>query len=212
MDRRLESRLNNFGNYCLIESGKKKAKEKELSDRKNTLSDLDKRKELLNKCSVFLRKCSTAIREAACKKLESIATLALQTITGRDYELTIDMYEARNIWQADLLLKTPEGLKIPIAEAGGGIANIIGLALQIAVLELYSPRIEAPLLLDEPFANVSLENEEWVERTIEFLRSISKKLKRQIIMVTHKESLAKAADKIYQFTIEKGETRVFEIQ
>jgi DNA repair exonuclease SbcCD ATPase subunit len=83
----------------------------------------------------------------------------------------------------------------PLGSRGGGVVDIVSLALRIVILELYTPRIDGPLMLDEPTKQLS---KEFSDRAAELLRAISERTGRQIILVTHDPVLAKEAEMRFQ--------------
>jgi DNA repair exonuclease SbcCD ATPase subunit len=89
---------------------------------------------------------------------------------------------------------------------GGGLAATVGFLLRVVVLLLRTGGTGKQLLvLDETFAHVSAEYLEGVGR---FLREIVDRSGVQIILVTHQETLAEAADVVYRFTAKDGKTVV----
>lgn len=88
---------------------------------------------------------------------------------------------------------------------GGGITDVVSLALRLALLELARPRPEGPLLLDEPGKMISAE---YVPNLAEFLKSYAQRTGRQIILVTHHEALADVADTAYRVEQRDGISEV----
>jgi DNA repair exonuclease SbcCD ATPase subunit len=96
----------------------------------------------------------------------------------------------------------------PIDSNGGGIVDMISIALRVAILEIHSdPRINGPIILDEPGKHVS---EDYVEKMALFLKYLSSHFNRQIIMVTHQQSLSELSDKSFQVLINGGVSCVLE--
>ena len=89
----------------------------------------------------------------------------------------------------------------PQEARGGGIVDIISLALRVAMLQCGPGKIEGPLLLDEPAKHVS---EEYITQVGEFLRQVSKSFNRQVIIVTHDRHLSEIADKSYRIELKEG--------
>jgi DNA repair exonuclease SbcCD ATPase subunit len=75
----------------------------------------------------------------------------------------------------------------------GGYADIVSLALRIAVIELYKPKINGMLIFDEPFKCIS---KEYIQSASQFLTSISKKINRQLIVVSHIDEISDSADNL----------------
>jgi len=66
-----------------------------------------------------------------------------------------------------------------------------------------NPKIQGPILLDEPGKHVS---EDYIVKFGEFVDFIGKTFDRQIIMVTHQPHLAQTADKTFISQLVSGKT------
>lgn len=97
------------------------------------------------------------------------------------------------------IVASPEDAK------GGGVTDIVSLALRLALLELSRPRVEGPVIPDEPAKMVSAE---YLPGLAEFLKSYAAKTGRQILMVTHHEALADVADVGYVVRQKDGKSGV----
>lgn len=175
----------------------------ELAIKKNSLETLTTRKEeiegkiedlgleKLEKSLVILQKLSEGQREKAKIRLEELGTQALRYSLGDDYRMIITVEGTRSRPKASVKVLTESTgvLTDPISENGGGIVDIISIALRLVVLQSYDPQIEGPIILDEPFKMVS---KEYVPMLSEFLKKISADFNRQIIMVTHNDYLAES--------------------
>lgn len=64
--------------------------------------------------------------------------------------------------------------------------------MRLVLIELL--QIEGPVCLDEPTSAV---HEEYAARVGVFIKSLSERFNRQIILVTHSQALAAAANKVY---------------
>ena len=73
------------------------------------------------------------------------------------------------------------------------------------MLETYVPRIDGPLLLDEPAKHVSEEN---ISAVGSFLEQTSEVFERQVIMVTHSAHLAARAAKTIRIELFEGASEV----
>jgi hypothetical protein len=145
--------------------------------------------------------------------MEKVVTRALQSIFGPDFSFKIEMDEAGGKPIARFLVCSPgeNGELIenePQDSRGGGINDIVAFALQVAVMVVYNePKIQGPIVLDEPGKHVS---EEYVVKFGEFLDFISKTFNRQIFMVTHQPHLALTADKTLISQMVGGKTVIKE--
>ena len=105
-------------------------------------------------------------------KLEKLKTFVLREQGKRDklletdIEFLIELDELRGKANAEFyVINSTEDMIIktkPELSRGGGVVDIISLALRIAFLQIHKPRIEGPLILDEPAKHLS---EEYVYKT-----------------------------------------------
>jgi DNA repair exonuclease SbcCD ATPase subunit len=92
---------------------------------------------------------------------------------------------------------------------GGGVVDVISLALRLALLEAFRPPVGGPVILDEPAKHVS---EEFAPQVAQFLKSFSQSLGRQVIMVSHNQHLADSADVAYLVEMAQGRSSVRRIR
>lgn len=170
-------------------------------------------KKHLEEVSMLLVKTADASREAGRLRMEKVVTRALQSVFGPDFTFEIEMDESGGRPIAKFLVcsigENGEVVKNePQDNRGGGINDIVAFALQVAVLVVYNePKIQGPIILDEPGKHVS---EEFVVKFGDFLNFISKTFNRQINMVTHQPHLAATADKTLVSQLVGGRTVIKE--
>lgn len=171
------------------------------------------KKKHLEEVSMLLVKTADASREAGRQRMEKVVTRALQSVFGSDFTFEIEMDESGGKPVARFLVcsigENGEVVKNePQDSRGGGINDIVAFALQVATLVVYNePKIQGPILLDEPGKHVS---EEYVVKFGEFLEFISKTFNRQITMVTHQPHLAATANKMLISQLVGGKTVIKE--
>lgn len=167
----------------------------------------------LEKVSALLVKTADAAREAGRQRMEKVVTRALQSVFGADFSFKIELDESGGKPVAKFLVcsvgENGESIENePQDSRGGGINDIVAFALQVATLVVYNePKIQGPIVLDEPGKHVS---EEYVVKFGEFLDFISKTFNRQIFMVTHQPHLALTADKTLISQLVGGKTVIKE--
>lgn len=195
--------------YLSRELGKKDKIEEGLKSYKATLDEIELELDLLSKVSILFQKTSEFAREQAKDQIESLVTKCLQYIFESNIEFLIEIEELRGKSNAefyvisqieDILIKTK-----PELSRGGGVVDIVSLALRIAFLQTHKPRIEGPLILDEPAKHVS---DEYIFNVSDFLKQTSELFNRQVIMVTHNNHLAAIGSNAYKVDIKGSETTV----
>ncbi len=134
-----------------------------------------------------------AVRETVQKGFEIIVSNALQTVFGQGYSLHLVYSRRGNLQQVDFVIKRPDLKEAydPMDTSGGGAIDIVAIALRSVILELFQSKDKSPIILDEPFKHLSSGH---LSQAGAFLNALSKKLGRQIIMVSHKNELVGIAD------------------
>lgn len=195
----LDLYLNKAKNFISKEMGKKEKLEEQIESNIQRSRLIDKDIEILSKVATLLHKTSEYAREQAKFQIESLVTKCLQYIFETNVEFLIEIQEQRGKSTAefyvvneieDIMLKTK-----PELSRGGGVVDIVSLALRIAFLQTHKPAIEGPLILDEPAKHVS---DEYIYNVSEFLKQTSDLFNRQIIMVTHNNHLASIGSNSYK--------------
>ena len=189
-----------------------------LDDLKNQNKALeDARLELALKdvARTLLQKTSDQARETARTVLESTVTTALQHVFGPSFSASIETDIGNGKPIADVYIVTDNGPNAkptkckPEEACGGGIVDIVSIALRIAMIQLHQePHINGPIILDEPGKFVSAE---FSVKLAEFLKYISANFNKQIIFVTHNQDLKSVSDVCYVAAIKNGTTEVKQI-
>ena len=153
--------------------------------------------EVFEQVNVFLQKLSEERREAACRMFTDLGTQALQYSLGPDYEMVIEIKEIRKKPNAVIWIRNTETdiLTDPMCENGGGVVDIISIALRWVMLTNLDETNDGPIIMDEPFKMVS---KEFVPLVTTFIKRLSEQFNRQVIMVTHNNHLAESCDAIIE--------------
>lgn len=185
---------------------KKKTLEKNLEEAREEIDTLEK-------LTILFQKTSRYARNQGKTQIETLTTRSLKYIFKRDYNFEIEISEKRNASSAEFFVveENENGLvkTKPEISKGGGIVDIVSLALRMAFLENYRPRVEGPLILDEPAKHVS---EEYIFDIGDFLLQFSKQMNRQIIMITHNNHLASLSNNLYRVSQEDGISQVEKVE
>lgn len=205
----LKNRYEKLREYYYSNKGKRDQLLEQKSKVEESLKSTAKYMEVLEKSRVLLQKVSEFAREQARERIESLVTDCLQYIFESDIEFKIEINEVRGKPEAEFFVLSRingETVKTKPQEArGGGVVDIISLALRIAMLQSGSLAIKGPIILDEPAKHVS---DEYIVRVAEFLKHISTSFDRQIVMVTHNRHLSEIADKSFKVEMVDGISHV----
>lgn len=208
--------LNNYidtaNRFISKEMGKKEIIEEQLKNKIKISEEISSELDLLSKVSTLLHKTSEYAREQAKVQVETLVTKCLQYVFESNIEFVIEIDEQRGKSAAefyvvnasdDIILKTK-----PELSRGGGVVDIVSLALRIAFLQTHKPKIQGPLILDEPAKHVS---DEYIYNVSEFLKQSSELFDRQIIMVTHNNHLSSIASNAYKVELKGSVSQVTKI-
>jgi DNA repair exonuclease SbcCD ATPase subunit len=127
--------------------------------------------------------------------LADTVTASMQAVFSDPYALRVDFVERRGRTECDLAFERGEDVIDPLSAAGGGTVDVASFALRVAAWAMQRPRSRALLVLDEPFRYLS---EDLLPRAGDMLRQVSAELGLQIVLVTHADELAAAADKVFE--------------
>jgi DNA repair exonuclease SbcCD ATPase subunit len=171
--------------------------------------ELQAEQELLDKVRLLFQKSGEYARKQAKTQLETLVTNALQYVFGSSFRFEIDLSPADKNPTAEFYVITEWNGEIirtkPQDSRGGGVVDMISLALRIAFLETIRPHLEGPVLLDEPGKHMS---EDYILPMTQFLQSVYETFDRQILLVTHNTHLAESADQAFFVRLKDGKSVV----
>ncbi|NLX61770.1 MAG: ATPase [Tissierellia bacterium] len=198
----LNKYLSQINAFISKEEGKREKIQEQIDNTKKALDNIQDEIDLLEKVNILFQKTSEFARNQAKFQIESLVTNCLQYVFENDIEFKIEIEELRNKPSADFYVITKEnGTTIktkPELSRGGGVVDIISLALRIAFLQIHKPKIQGPLILDEPAKHVS---EDYIFNVADFLKKTSEMFERQIIIVTHNNHLSAIGTNAYRVTL-----------
>ena len=164
---------------------------KEWQSNQNKLEGLKKTGTTLLKVRALFQKASEMTQKQLEFHISGLVSTALAAIWDDPYEFKVEFIQRRGKTEADLWL-IRNGSKIkPIDASGGGVVDILSIALRMAFWSL-TKETRPLLILDEPFKHLSSDLQ---SKASAMLRMISEKLKLQILMISHISELVANADK-----------------
>jgi DNA repair ATPase RecN len=182
--------------------------------REKRLAEVRDSSECLERVRLLLQEAASHAREQGRRQVEFMVTQALQFAFGADLEFKVVVEEKRDRPEAEFYVCSSYGGDVQVETApqdarGGGVVDVISLALRLALLEAFRPPVGGPVILDEPAKHVS---EEFAPQVAQFLKSFSQSLGRQVIMVSHNQHLADSADVAYLVEMAQGRSSVRRIR
>lgn len=194
----LESKLTSLNSELSSLNGKCELLSKQNENSNAKLSDLIHKREIYRKSIELLNLVQLATNNKIKEGFKNIVSYALKYVYNDNYNFELEFGRRGNLQELDFNIETPtcKSPFDPMDTSGGGVLNIVSLALRVAILELHKPKIEGFLVLDEPFAQIN--GKENLEQAGKFLTAINKRIKRQIICVTNGNQLLNMADNIIE--------------
>ncbi|MCK8817761.1 ATP-binding protein [Natroniella sulfidigena] len=197
---RLETNLQQKKSEYDRRQGRKEQLLEVKQQKKDDLEQVRVDRDLLDKVNILLQETSEYAREQAKQQIEALVTQALQYVFGDEFSFEIELKESRNQPAAEFYVVSQRGdYKLrnkPQDARGGGVVDVVSLALRVAILQSYQhPPLAGPLVLDEPAKHVS---EEYIVNVTQFLKKVSEMFDRQVIVVTHQRHLTQVADRSFK--------------
>lgn len=194
--------------------GQKEMLERQKAEKESALKQARHDIEVWEQVRVLFSKVSEFARAQLKTRIEETVTAALQAVFERDdIAFQIEMRMVNNqpaaSWQVVSYYGTGEELTTvsgsPEDARGGGVSDVVSLALRLALLELARPKPLGPVLLDEVGKHVS---KEYAPNVAQFLKQYAQRTGRQIILITHQNDLAEIADVGYRVSQVDGISEV----
>lgn len=194
--------------------GQKEMLEQQKTEKQSALEQARHDIEVWEQVRVLFGKVSEFARAQLKARIEETVTAALQAVFERDdiaFEIemrTVNNQPAAN-WQVVSYYGSGENIATvsgsPEDARGGGVSDVVSLALRLALLELARPKPMGPVMLDEVGKHVS---KEYAPNVAQFLKQYAQRTGRQIILITHQNDLAEIADVGYRVSQVDGISEV----
>jgi ABC-type glutathione transport system ATPase component len=180
----------------------KKAR-KDLTTAQERVAQLVIKEDLHVKSSLFLQSLSDQTRLQVLDKISGIVTEALQTVKDKNLVFTMNIVTKANqpTLEMGILDKLSGQTYDIITSFGGGICDIVSLALRVALLVKWQPSLSRVLILDEACKHVAVKDQELLST---FVKKLSEALDLQFIWISHSDILQQAAHKIFEVSKNDG--------
>lgn len=143
----------------------------------------------------IVRLIATDTQNQLAEKISGIVTMALNSVFEEDeFEFKIEYDEKRGKTEANMFL-LQNGNECDIMEgSGGGIADVVALALRIALWNISTPKTAPVLIFDEPCKFISRDLQ---YKAGKIMKLLHEKLGMQIIVVSHDDPITENANKVF---------------
>ena len=163
-----------------------------------------------NQVQALFGKASEFARQQLKLRIEETVTAALQAVFEReDIRFEVHMRQLGGQPAAEWAVVSQYGdVSVsgdPQDSRGGGVSDIVSLALRLALLELARPKPLGPVLLDEVGKHVSAG---YAPNVAAFLKQYAQRTGRQVLLITHQQALAEVADVSYRVDQQDGISEV----
>lgn len=187
-----------------VDLGRRSALQAELDSERTKLADDESAQDLYQRCRNFLRQVLEGTQQSIERTFSEFTTAGISSVFGDDKAFRFQFVPTAQgvAVKVHVLKPSPysdgEMIEINPKDAeGGGMLDVISVGLRAGMLELYMPRQDGPLLLDE--VDKYIADDEMVQAMGEFLSQYSHASGRQVIIITHKAGLMSYADKNFDF-------------
>ncbi|WP_077075178.1 ATPase [Aedoeadaptatus urinae] len=208
----INHRFEKFSKDVSRQEGIRDSIKEQIEKKKGEIREVEGEETKLNGVVFLLQKAADFSRNQATHQIEDIVTQSIAYIMQNSSRFIVDLSEKRGLPIAEFFVESDYGdYKVktkPELSRGGGVVDIVSLALRIAFLENHRPKMDGPLFLDEPGKHIS---DDYIFNMGEFLKECSRLFSRQIIMVTHNDYLTNICDKAFRVDIRNGISEVTEL-
>lgn len=171
-----------------------------IKKKEDLLLNLNNRLTYIEQAQVLLQTTAKETQDNLKIHLEDIVQMALDACFPDEYSFCVDFIPKGTKTSCEMYIIDDTGFKLnPMNSNGGGLVDIISLALRIAVWSLSKP--DNLIVLDEPFKFLSANLRPLAG---ELLQNLSEKLGLQIIMVTHDPILIDISNKVFSVVKNKN--------
>ncbi len=209
----LDIQIDRINNHLIKEKGKSEKIKEQLTNNKSNSQEILLEINLLEKVNLLFQRTSEFARNQAKLQIESLVTNCLEFVFDDNIKFEIEIKELNGRPHAKFYVVTNQGeneVRLePELSRGGGVVDVVSLALRIAFLEIHKPKIEGPLMLDEPGKHVS---SNYIFNVSSFLKKVSELFGRQIIMITHNDFLSSIGDNSYIVQLDNGISNVEQLK
>jgi len=189
----IDKSINSLEAYLNETNGKISLLSKQREDVYQCIKRSEETIQLANDSISILNSVSFEIRNKYIKKIEDLVTLALQEVfVEKDIRLSLSL-STDSVRNNIKMCVVENGHEYNIMKSrGGGLADLISIAIQICIKNMLNPKKTFPILLDERFKFLHSQNSEndYIFRAYLFLRKVCEKLDEQVVAITGEEDFA----------------------
>ncbi|MGA0383382.1 MAG: hypothetical protein ACO3L1_00100 [Flavobacteriaceae bacterium] len=202
----LGSRISNLEEYLSKVQGAHDVLSSELESKLLKLSSAKSEQKAHLEALPISIQVGQAYRELALKEVQDLISKALTAVFDRPYECNLKQSIKRGQPEVSITVVDCGREMDPVSSMGGGIVDVISLALRVVVWALMPDRTDGVIILDEPARLVNSESS--VKNLGSLLKLLSDSLSIQFIVVTNRPSLSLGASRVFEVSKENNESKV----
>lgn len=203
----LQTRLDHLEEVLQQERAKTEVHETEKVKLRTELDVRHKDSTVLLQVMELYKQLGSGSQETLLKNLGRFVTYGLQVVFGENYGFSPTLRMDGKDLKVEFFVETDE-LRSGVAEAkGGGVAEVVGLLLQVFFIVVLREKYASILILDTPMVHIS---DSYRPKVSALLQELSEKLSIQVVLLANTSEFGEYADKVYEFTQEEGKTVVEE--
>lgn len=165
---------------------------------------LEQRYESVLTSQAFFQKIAQQTQEMIKYRIEKITQTALDSVLPNIYVFHVNFNMSRGKTEVTFTLEKDGEEFFPIDNNGGGVVDIIALALRITIWTLSESR--NTMILDEPLRFLS---KTYRPIIIDLLKELNTKMNLQFIITTHDSDIIESADRVFISSIDAdGKTHI----
>lgn len=201
----MRNEIQTYRNLLERQKGQKIQIEQSITTLNQELRDANRDLRRHEQAREIIREVGIKTQQQLSFHISDITSLALEAVFNEPYELKVEFVQRRNKTECDLYFERNGERIDPLTASGGGAVDVAAFALRIASWSMLRPHTRNVIILDEPLRFLSVDLQ---ERASIMIKEISEKLGIQFILVTHENTLASYADKVFEVSIKKGKSKV----
>lgn len=186
--------------------GQRTGAEEELAECQSKILSLVKQALVFEEAQRIVQEVAQSTQEELRFHVEELVSMALSAVFDDPCKFEIEFVRKRGTTECNLWFVQDGNYIDPLTGDSGGLAEVAGFALRVALWSLKRPRNRATFVLDEPLK--WLKGEELPAKGAEMIKAISKKIGLQIIMVSHIPDQIEGADRRISVTRKNQESSV----
>ena len=145
---------------------------------------------------MLIQQVANETQQALEYQVSSLVSLALAAVFDNPYELVLEYGIKYNKTEAKLLFKRDGKKYDPMTCTGGGTKDIASFGLRCSAWALQNTSTRPILILDEPFRYINDPSRSLHKKAAEMVKTVSKELGLQIIMISQIPELHDIADRL----------------